>query len=64
MENKCWAITFKIIPDIRDSIVAIRFSVASPNKPPNATIGARQAKYRKRNDDIHWGCKACKKSEM
>ena len=33
-----------INPDISDSIEAIRFSVASPSKPPKVTIGVRQAK--------------------
>ena len=33
-----------ISPDISDSIEAIRFSVASPSKPPKVTIGVRQAK--------------------
>ena len=32
------------VPATSDSIVAILFSVASPRRPPNATIGARQAK--------------------
>ena len=33
-----------INPDISDSIEAIRFSVASPSKPPKVTIGVKQAK--------------------
>ncbi len=31
-------------PDIRDSIAAMRFSVASPSKPPKVMIGVRQEK--------------------
>ena len=31
-------------PAIRPSIVAIFWLVASPSRPPKATIGARQAK--------------------
>ena len=52
------------MPDINDSIVAILFSVASPNSPPKATMGARQAKYRKRNDEMHCGWSPCRKSDM
>ena len=37
-------IVYRYLPETRDSIVAIRFSVASPNRAPKATIGARQAK--------------------
>ena len=33
-----------INPETKDSMAAIRFSVASPNSPPNVTIGVRQAK--------------------
>ena len=39
---------------MRDSMVAIWFPVASPKRPPNATMGARQAKERKRKDEMHW----------
>ena len=51
------------LPDTKDSIVAILFSVACPSKPPNVTMGAKHAKYRKRNEDKHWGCNPLKKSE-
>ena len=68
----CWNLEFEIkkmaddvvfLPDTKDSMVAILFSVAWPNSPPNVTMGARHAKYRKRNEDKHWGCNPLKKSE-
>ncbi len=36
--------TPEMTPDIKDSMVAILFSVALPSRAPKATMGARQAK--------------------
>lgn len=40
-------------PETNDSMAAIFFPVASPNKPPNVIIGERQAKYRKIKEATH-----------
>ena len=45
--------TPEINPEIKDSMVAILFSVASPRRPPKATIGAKTAKYKNRNEEMH-----------
>lgn len=37
-------------PVNNDSIVAMFWPVASPNRPPKVMIGARHAKYRKKID--------------
>ena len=53
LNGKCvsYILSLQILPEIRDSMVAILFSVASPKRPPKATIGARQAKYKNNNDN-------------
>lgn len=44
-------------PDTRHSMVAMRFPVAWPRRPPRATMGARAAKYMKNKAERHWGLK-------
>ena len=44
--------TPEMSPATSPSIVAILFFVASPSKAPKAMIGARQAKYKNRKDEI------------
>ncbi len=42
---------------MRDSMVAILFSVAFPRSAPNETIGAMQAKYKNKKEEMHCGCR-------